>query len=253
MSEERERQLVQLQERLGHRFGDIGLLERALVHRTYANDRGLRDVHGLHEDNERLEFLGDVVWRLVVSEFLFERYPGASEGVLTKRRKNLVRGGHQVILGRSLGLDGPGLLLAGRMPAAEAQRGEATRLENVFEAVVGAVFLDVGYDTTLALLRALVERADAAYSAAAEPKSLLQEALQARGLPLPAYATVDQGGPDHAKWFECAALVVTRDGAEPAEWGRGRAGSQKKAQLSAAAEAYRALVEAGLIQPDGGQ
>ncbi len=251
MREPRAQLLEVLQDRLGYRFRDPALLERALTHRSWANDGNRRDEHGVFDDNERLEYLGDAVWRMVVAECLYKTHPGADEGVLTKRRRHIVQGGHQTAIGRELGLADPGMMRTGRLPAEEARRGEASRVEDAFEALIGAVFLDAGYDATLALLVPMIEAADASFARSIEPKSSLQEALQGLGLPLPAYATVDEGGPGHVKWFECVVQVVTAPGEAPGEWGRARGGSKKKAQIAAAKVALEALVRAGVLaKPD---
>jgi ribonuclease III len=253
MSDEREHLLDELQQRLGYRFRDPALLDRALTHRSYANESNRRDEHGIFDDNERLEYLGDSVWRLAVSELLYLRHPGTGEGGLTQRRRYLVQGGQQTVLGRGLGLGRAGLLRTGKLPPAEARRGEASRLEDAFEALVGALFLDAGYSASLAVLEGWILATDDGFSPAVEPKTQLQEALAAVGLPHPGYATVAEGGPAHEKWFECIALAATREGEPPSEWGRGRGGSKRKAQSLAARGAFEALVEAGVLaEPDGG-
>jgi ribonuclease III len=250
MSDERCQLLEALQARLGHSFEDIGLLERALTHRSYAHERQRRDQHGVLEDLERLEFLGDGVLYLVLSEYLFRAHPGASEGELTKRRRLQVQGAQQTAWGRELQLDDPRMLLRGRSPEHEAARGEASRLEDAFEAVLGAVFLDGGFEAAKAVLLPLMHRADARSRPLEPPKSLLQEALQARGLPTPEYPIVADGGPAHDRWFEAVAMCVTTSGGEPRELGRARARSKRQAQTGAAESALLRLVEAGLVEGD---
>jgi ribonuclease-3 len=250
MSDEREHLLDKLQERLGYRFRDRALLQRALVHRSYAHERQLRDDHGVLEDNERLEFLGDGVLYLVLSEFLYARHPGASEGELTKRRRVQVHGEQQTAWGTQLALDDARMLLRGRLPPHEAARGEASRLEDAFEAVVGAIFLDGGLEAARAVLSPLMVEADRSARSLEPPKSRLQEALQAQGLPTPTYPIVADGGPAHDRWFEAAAFCVTTPDGEPREWGRARARSKRQAQTLAAQVAWERLIEAGLVQGD---
>lgn len=250
MSEDRQQLLEALQERLGYRFGDLGLLERALSHRSYAAERQRYDEHGVLEDNERLEFLGDGVLYLVVSEYLFGRHPGASEGELTKRRALQVQGSQQTAWGEQLALDDPRMLLRGRLSAAEADRGRASRLEDAFEAILGAVFLDGGFQAAQRVLLPWMRSTDGVVLPPEPPKSRLQEALQAQGLPVPTYPIVDAGGPPHERWFEAVALCVTRAGDEPVEWGRGRAKTKRQAQTIAAQVALVGLLQAGLVQGD---
>jgi ribonuclease-3 len=250
MSDARQELLEALQERLGYRFEDPSLLARALTHRSWAHERQRYDDHGVLDDNERLEFLGDGVLYLLVSEYLFEAHPGADEGLLSKRRRLQIRGSQQTAWGGHLGLDDPALLLRGRISDREALRGEASRLEDAFEAVLGAVFLDGGYQAARSVLLPWISSRDARIESLDPPKGRLQEALQARGLPVPAYPVVDEGGPPHERWFEAEAVVVTSKGGEPAAWGRGRARSKRLAQTEAAREAWTRLVEAGLLDRD---
>ena len=201
-----ESRLDTLQRRIGHRFGDAELLARALTHRSFGADH-----------NERLEFLGDAVLSLVISGLLFERFAGSDEGDLTRVRAHLVREDslHKVAL--TLGL--PEVL---RLSDGEARGGGAQRvsiLADALEAVIGATFLDGGFDAA----RALVQRMFGEVIATTEignwskdAKTELQEWLQARRLPVPAYRIVATRGQAHAQTFEveCAvpALSLTETG-----------------------------------------
>ncbi len=208
-----------LQGRLGHRFTEGSLLNRALTHRSFGADH-----------NERLEFLGDAVLNLAVSGLLFERFGGSDEGDLTRVRAHLVREEslHRVALG--LGL--PEVM---RMSDGEARAGGAQRpsiLADAVEALIGAVFVDGGYDRAAALVRRLfgeVIAASEADSWSKDPKTELQEWLQARRIAVPSYRIVATSGQAHAQTFEveCAvpALSVT-------ETGRGR--SRRAAEQEAA-------------------
>ena len=198
--------LAALQSRLGYRFADEGLLERALRHRSYGVDH-----------NERLEFLGDAVLSLAISSLLFERFAGSDEGDLTRVRAHLVREDslHKVAL--SLGL--PEVL---RLSEGEARGGGAQRvsiLADAFEAVIGATFLDGGFDAA----RTLVQRMFGEIIANTEignwskdAKTELQEWLQARRLPVPTYRISATRGQAHAQTFEveCSvpALSLTHSG-----------------------------------------
>lgn len=198
--------LAALQSRLGYHFADDALLERALRHRSYGADH-----------NERLEFLGDAVLSLAISSLLFERFAGSDEGDLTRVRAHLVREDslHKVAL--SLGL--PDVV---RLSEGEARGGGAQRvsiLADALEAVIGAAFLDGGFDAA----RTLVQRMFGEIIATTEignwskdAKTELQEWLQARKLPVPSYRISATRGQAHAQTFEveCAvpALNLTYSG-----------------------------------------
>jgi ribonuclease-3 len=198
--------LAALQTRLGYRFSEEALLERALRHRSYGADH-----------NERLEFLGDAVLSLAISSLLFERFAGSDEGDLTRVRAHLVREDslHKVAL--SLGL--PDVL---RLSEGEARGGGAQRvsiLADALEAVLGAAFLDGGFDAA----RTLVQRMFGEIIATTEignwskdAKTELQEWLQARRLPVPTYRISATRGQAHAQTFEveCSvpALSLTHSG-----------------------------------------
>src|SRR3954453_14801810 len=180
-----------LQQRTGYRFSDARLLDRALTHRSYGADH-----------NERLEFLGDAVLSLVISSLLFARFAGSDEGDLTRIRAHLVREDslHKVAL--SLGL--PEVL---RLSEGEARGGGAQRvsiLADALEAVIGATFLDGGFDAA----RALVQRMFGEIIATTEigswskdAKTELQEWLQARRLPVPTYRISPPRGQGPAQAF----------------------------------------------------
>ena len=195
-----------LQQRIGHRFSDARLLGRALTHRSFGADH-----------NERLEFLGDAVLSLAISSLLFDRFAGSDEGDLTRVRAHLVREDslHRVAL--QLGL--PEVL---RLSDGEARGGGAQRpsiLADALEALLGATFLDGGFDAALALVERLfgeiISTTDIA-SWSKDAKTELQEWLQARRLPVPSYRIRATRGQAHAQTFEveCAvpALALTESG-----------------------------------------
>ena len=189
-----------LQQRLGHRFSDGSLLTRALTHRSFGADH-----------NERLEFLGDAVLSLAVSSLLFERFAGSDEGDLTRVRAHLVREDtlHRVAL--ALGL--PEVL---RLSEGEARGGGAQRpsiLADALEALIGAVSIDGGFDAAHALVARLFGETINATTAdnwRKDAKTELQEWLQARRLPVPAYRIAATRGQAHAQTFEveCAVPVL---------------------------------------------
>jgi ribonuclease III len=183
---------------LGHAFADPRLLATALTHSSFANERGENAGH-----NERLEFLGDAVLELCVSAELFSRFPEAPEGELTLLRSQLVNESSLAIMARRLQLESHVLL--GRGEENQGGRSRASLLSDVFEAVMGAVFLDGGYNAA----REFVARAfDGLWPARpATPKtkdfkSRLQEYTQKTHKSRPTYALLGSAGPEHDKRFE---------------------------------------------------
>jgi ribonuclease III len=209
-----------LQRRLGHRFTHAALLQRALTHRSFGA-----------EHNERLEFLGDAVLSLAVSSLLFERFSGSDEGDLTRVRAHLVREDslHRVAL--ILGL--PELM---RLSEGEARGGGAQRpsiLADAVEALIGAVYLDGGYERAFALVKSLfgeVIQATEADSWSKDAKTELQEWLQARKIAVPAYRIVATQGQAHAQTFEVECAVPALGLAERGEGKSRRAAEQEAAR-----------------------
>jgi ribonuclease-3 len=195
-----------LQQRLGHRFAQPALLVRALTHRSHGADH-----------NERLEFLGDAVLSAAVSALLYERFAGSDEGDLTRVRAHLVREDTLHRLALTLGL--PEVL---RLSDGEARGGGALRpsiLADALEGLIGAVFVDGGFEPARALVQRLFGEVIASTeidSWRKDAKTELQEWLQARRLPVPAYRIVATHGQAHAQTFavECAvaALGLTEQG-----------------------------------------
>ena len=207
-----------LQSRLGHRFADARLLQRALTHRSFGADH-----------NERLEFLGDAVLNLAVSSLLFERFSGSDEGDLTRVRAHLVR--EDSLHRAALGLGLPEVL---RLSDGEARAGGAQRpsmLADAVEALIGAVYLDGGFDPATQLVRQLFgELIDSteADSWAKDAKTELQEWLQGRKLAVPAYRIVATRGQAHAQTFEVECAVPSLGLAELGE-GRSRRVAEQEA------------------------
>ncbi len=218
--------LEALQRRLGHRFASATLLQRALTHRSWGTDH-----------NERLEFLGDAVLSVAVSELLFERFSGSDEGDLTRVRAHLVREDSLHRAGLSLGL--PELL---RLSEGEARGGGAQRasiLADAVEALIGAVFLDGGYERARALVQSLfgeVIQATEVEHWSKDPKTELQEWLQARRLAVPAYRISATHGQAHAQTFEVECAVA---GLGLSEQGHGR--SRRAAEQEAARRMLESL------------
>lgn len=222
-----------LESLLGFRFRDPSLFQRALTHSSFCNEQGLEST----ESYERLEFLGDAVLELAVSEELHSRFPDFLEGHLTKTRSALVCGETLATIARSLDL-GP-LLLVGKGVDATGGRENESVLAAALEALVAAVYLDQGINQARSfVLEAMSDHLAAAVSVgppADNPKSRLQEHLQARGLSPPEYRMVGSEGPDHGPVFTVEVLV---DGQV---FGTGRGGKKSQAEREAAREALELL------------
>lgn len=226
--------LAAIEERLGYRFRDPSLLVDALTHRSFRNERP--DLAS--RDNERLEYLGDAIVDLAASALLFERYPDAREGELTRRRADLVCEAGLAVIARSLGL-GDALRL-GRGEDRSGGRTKPRLLASVLEALVAAVSLDRGSAEALAVARGLL----APYVEASAPgeldyKSRLQEVLQSGGGAPPVYEHVGSDGPDHDRIFHVEARHEGRS------IGRGSGGSKLRAEQLAARDALERLEATG--------
>lgn len=210
--------LQTLETRLGHRFADARLLQRALTHRSCGADH-----------NERLEFLGDAVLNLAVSTLLYERFSGSDEGDLTRVRAHLVR--EDSLHRAALGLGLPEVL---RLSEGEARGGGAQRpsiLADTVEALIGATYVDGGFEPATKLVRQLFgELIDSseAESWRKDAKTELQEWLQARKLPVPAYRIVATRGQAHAQTFDVECAVPALGLAELGE-GRSRRIAEQEA------------------------
>ena len=207
-----------LQRRLGYRFVEASLLSRALTHRSFGA-----------EHNERLEFLGDAVLNVAVSSLLYERFSGSDEGDLTRVRAHLVREDslHRVAL--MLGLPEVMRLSDGETRGGGAQR--ASILADAVEAIIGAVHLDGGYGAALELVRSLfgeVIDSTEADSWTKDAKTELQEWLQARRMPVPAYRILATRGEKHAQTFDVECAVATLGLTERGE-GRSRRLAEQEA------------------------
>lgn len=224
--------LDSLEERLGHRFSDRALLIEALTHSSFAHEQAEPTPY-----NERLEFLGDAVLDVVVSERLMELLPEAPEGRLSKLRAHLVNEGALAEMARALGL-GDHLRL-GRGEEMTGGRKKPSVLAGAFEAVAAALYLDAGYERARAVL--LEEFAESFEFEAAAPtadyKSRLQERCQEEGGGLPAYTLLRESGPDHDKtfWVEVTFFKDMK--------GTGAGKSKKEAEQEAARQALKQLDE----------
>lgn len=218
-----------LEATIGYHFADRTLLQQALTHPSLACES-----RRPHFDNQRLEFLGDAVIQLVLTDELFRRFPDSGEGHLTKLRSRLVSREALCHFAREIGL-GKKLLL-GKGELASGGRDRPSNLADAFEALAGAIFLDGGLEAARHFLeangRTLIE-AILNQPEETNPKGELQERLQAITTSSPTYVIVDEGGPDHLKSF------IAEVRWEGIALGRGRGGSKKEAEINAASVALR--------------
>lgn len=216
-----------LEQALGHRFGDPGLLSKALTHRSFANEHAAAGV----VDNEKLEFLGDAVLDLIIGHQLMARYPELREGDLSVTRAQVVSEVGLSEVARQIGLGA--YLFLGRGEDRSGGRDKASILADAFEAVVAAVYLDGGFEAAWQLVtRVFDERIGGVeLTGFYDFKTRLQELAQSRLKATPTYEVVAEHGPDHAKTFEVRVLIGER------EWARASGRSKKSAEQHAAANA----------------
>ncbi|PZR72591.1 MAG: ribonuclease III [Chthoniobacterales bacterium] len=218
-----------LEDRIGYKFRNPLLLAEALTHPSLRHE-----THRSHFDNQRLEFLGDAVLQLVITEHLFGHFSAEAEGMLTKLRSRLVSREALTVHAAALGLGS--YLMMGRGEEASGGRERNSTLADAFEALVGAIYLD----SDLATVRRFVLGQAAADLAQLveeptdiNPKGHLQELLQSISPRSPAYELISQSGPEHQKTFVVRAVW------EGIELGEGSGRSKKQAETAAALEAMR--------------
>jgi len=222
-----------LQTRLGYQFQDEQLLKLALTHPSIAHEQDTPTPH-----NQRLEFLGDSVLGLVLSRDLYEKFPEADEGSLTKSRARLVNSSalHTHACALNLGE----YLILSRGEELTGGRERPSTLADAYEALLGAVFLDAGFDAAREII---LREFNGDFSSLGEtpgidnPKGELQELLQVRSARAPQYQIVSVTGPDHDRHFECAVFH------EESELARGSGRSKKAAESDAALNALKQLHE----------
>ncbi|HHX44518.1 MAG TPA: ribonuclease III [Chloroflexi bacterium] len=225
-----EQELADAQAAARLRMHDGALLREALTHPSYPNETPHIDI----PDNQRLEFLGDALIDLLVAEWLYARYPDASEGELTGLRAQIVR--TEGLASFALEIDLGRHLLLGRGEAASGGRERAANLCAAFEALAGALYLDQGIDAARRWLLTFLEQHATEIDglrASKDAKSLLQEYTQSTVHITPTYRIVRDEGPDHAKVFTAQVLVGDE------VWGEGTGSSKQAAEQLAAEEALR--------------
>jgi ribonuclease-3 len=225
----RESSLTQLQVELRYSFADARLLARCLTHISFGDSQ--KDGH-----NEVLEFLGDAVLDLAVSELLIRRYPERSEGDLSRMRAGLVNS--DVLADKAMELNLGALLRLGRGEERSGGRTKPSILAGAFEALIGAVFRDGGYGAALAIVeRAFAANLDEKQLGQRDFKTRLQEISQMLFRAPPVYRIISEEGPDHAKRF------VTEIAVNGKVLGRGEGSSKKQSEQEAAKEALAQLQE----------
>jgi len=225
--------LAELERIVGHSFRDLSLLERAVTHSSAAAD----SAESPQSDNERLEFLGDAVLGMLVSDYLLAAFPAWNEGHLSRGRSRLVNSVSLSVAAQRLGL-GEHLRL-GKGEEKSGGREKPALLADVFEAVVGAVYLDGGLDPTREFVtRALLVPAVSAQGellGRGDYKSELQELLQKNGWPVAQYSVVRSTGPDHRRVFLVEVSAAGRVTAT------GSGSNKKEAEQLAAQQALEQL------------
>lgn len=239
VSPARARQLRELEERLNHRFRNLGLLERALTHKSYVHEWQSEPAKAEIHSYEALEFLGDSILNLVMSEFLFHSYPKRDEGELSKIRSFLVS--TEQLYQLSLQLNLGTYLLLSQGEEKTGGRHKKAILADVFESVTAALYLDGGMATARAFILARfqpqLERLDREELEVKDSKSRLQEHLHQLGFAEPRYEVVSERGPDHEKEF----VIQVKINDTPLARGRGR--SKREAEQQAAFLALAELLE----------
>jgi ribonuclease-3 len=231
-----DRPYAALESRLGHAFADVSLCEVALTHKSWLNEAPAAEGR---RDNERLEFLGDAVLALVVSDILMTAFPDRAEGELSKTRAAIVSETGLSRTAETIGL-GPWIFL-GRGEDQAGGRRKPSILANALEALFGAVYLDGGLPAAKSVADHLFgsSLADADRHVRLDHKSRLQERSQALLQTAPVYNVVREEGPDHDKRFEVVLALGGR------EYGRAVGRSKKEAEQNAAAQALLVLEARG--------
>ncbi len=210
---------------LGIKFKNLEFLREALTHRSYINEH--RTAPGRH--NERLEFLGDAVLELATTHFLYERFPEKPEGDLTAYRSALVNTFSLAEVSGELGIND--MLLLSRGEAKDTGRARLIILANAYEAIIGALYLDQGFEAAENFIaRTLYPKLDAVLAKRTwqDSKSRFQEAAQEKKGITPVYKTLDESGPDHDKKFTVGVFVGDE------EIGRGEGRAKQEAEQEAA-------------------
>jgi ribonuclease-3 len=232
VDEERLTSLKEFEGRLGHRFNEIKWLDQALTHKSFIHETN----HPEKVANEVLEFLGDAVLNLAVSHLLLQKFPDAQEGALSMMRSQLVKRSFLASLSKELQLEG--YLLLGKSQQLNGGTEKASISANTYEALMGAIFMDSGFNRALEIIQEHFEPCLQTKTSSLlfnDFKSLLQiHSQQSYGVS-PQYRVLDESGPDHDKSFQ--ASVMIGDEVKGVGWGK----SKKEAEQDAARNALEEL------------
>ncbi len=226
-------ELSELERRLGYRFTQKDLLRQALTHKSFAHESG----NGVH--NESMEFLGDAVLGFLITDFIYQDFPAFTEGRKSKIKGYLVSAA--TLSNLALELEIPQFLRLGKGEEKTGGRKKSALSANALEAVVAAIYLDTGIDAVRAFLQPLysplIEEVREGRAVVEDPKTTLQEFLQARNLEPAHYHVTDESGPEHCKTFQIELTVGGR------KLGQASGTTKKKAELLAAQAALARLRE----------
>ncbi|KAI4448007.1 Ribonuclease 3 [Eubacterium plexicaudatum ASF492] len=225
------RKQLEFQKVIGYEFQQTGLLEQALTHSSYANEKRMKK----HSDNERLEFLGDAVLEIICSEYLYHHYPKMPEGEMTKMRASLVCEPTLAYCTKELHLGE--YLLLGRGEDHTGGRKRSSILSDALEAVIGAIYLDGGFanakEFVLKFILTDIEHKQLFF----DSKTILQETVQGQNMGAISYKLIGESGPDHDKVFQVELCIGSRRA------GTGEGHTKKAAEQEAAYHALLRLKE----------
>lgn len=228
------KKLKELEGRIGYRFKDFHLLEHAMKHSSYTNEKHLKK----YECNERLEFLGDAVLELISSEFLFQSYDTKPEGELTKMRASMVCEPALAFCAREIGLGD--YLLLGKGEEATGGRKRESITSDAMEALIGAIYLDGGFASAKEFIHRFILNDLEHKRLFYDSKTILQELVQSRTDETVVYELISEDGPDHNKMFETAVRIGTK------VYGTGVGRSKKAAEQEAA---YQTILKLNHNEP----
>lgn len=223
-----DKKLMKLEPAIGYQFKNKGLLEQAMTHSSYANERHKNKL----ECNERLEFLGDAVLEIVSSEFLYHKFKDMPEGDLTKTRASMVC--EPTLAYCAAEIDLGSFLLLGKGEEATGGRNRNSIVSDALEALIGAIYLDGGFASAKEFIHRFILNDMEHKKLFYDSKTILQEIVQRQSEESLSYELIKEEGPDHNKQFEVAALIGSR------EIGRGVGRTKKAAEQVAA---YRGILQ----------
>ena len=228
------KRLKELEERIGYRFKNFHLLEHAMKHSSYTNEKHLKK----YECNERLEFLGDAVLELISSEYLFQSYDTKPEGELTKMRASMVCEPALAFCAREIELGS--FLLLGKGEEATGGRKRDSITSDAMEALIGAIYLDGGFASAKEFIHRFILNDLEHKRLFYDSKTILQEIVQSRTDETVTYELVREDGPDHNKTFETAVRIGAK------VYGTGTGRSKKAAEQEAA---YQTILKLNQNEP----